>query len=108
MSQHLRWPPVLAALRVACTLCGLRLSARPPMRALLFSSTAHGAVVGDWVINMGQATNLAVNGLFKVRTVPDANSLTLETDAGVAIAGNGATGTGTLLIRRPPQDWRLR
>lgn len=52
-----------------------------------FSSTAHGLVVGDPVIFTATTggTGISTNTVYRVASVPDANSFTLETQAGAAL-----------------------
>jgi hypothetical protein len=53
----------------------------------VFSSTAHGLSVGDPVIftALTGGTGLATDTVYRVASVPDANSFTLATRAGVAV-----------------------
>lgn len=60
----------------------------------VIAKTAHGLSVGDVVAQWGFATNTAVNGVFVVGTVPDADHYTLTDFSGTAINGNGASGAG--------------
>lgn len=52
-----------------------------------FSSTAHGLEVGDPVIFTATTggTGISTNVMYRVATVPDANSFTLETQAGAPL-----------------------
>jgi hypothetical protein len=54
----------------------------------VFTSTAHGLTVGKPVIftALTGGTGAATNTVYVVRTVPDANSFTLETPTGTALA----------------------
>lgn len=70
----------------------------------VFSSTAHGLAVGEPVIftAITGGTGLATDTVYVVRTVPDANSFTLETPGGTAVtftadltAATTITGTWT-------------
>lgn len=69
-----------------------------------FTSTAHGLVVGAPVIFTATTggTGISTNTIYRVRTVPTANTFTLETQAGVALtfttdltAATTITGTWT-------------
>lgn len=53
----------------------------------LFTSTAHGLAVNDAVIFTAATggTGLSTDTMYRVATVPDANSFTLKTNAGVAV-----------------------
>lgn len=53
----------------------------------VFTSTAHGLAVNDQVIfsALTGGTGLATNTVYLVATVPDANTFTLKTQAGVAV-----------------------
>lgn len=53
------------------------------------TATAHGFVVGDWVLVAGSSL-LGYNGLFQVATVADANTFTytMEADPGASSAGS--------------------
>jgi len=70
----------------------------------VFDSTAHGLAVGDPVIftALTGGTGLATDTMYRVLTAPNANSFTLETQAGVAVdfstdltAATTVTGTWT-------------
>lgn len=57
------------------------------------TAAAHGLATGDRVTIAGSVGNTAINGNFQV-VVLTANTFSLKTEAGVAVAGNGAWTSG--------------
>jgi hypothetical protein len=62
--------------------------------ALFTTNQSHNFKVGDQVQTIVLGTSVtALNGLFRVRTVPLATTFTLETQAGIPVSGTGSTPT---------------
>lgn len=65
----------------------------------VLTSTSHGLTVNDIVCVGKVGGNLSVNGVFKVNTVPDANTFTLKTlRDGLVVQGSGAYTSGGFLL----------
>lgn len=61
--------------------------------SVVTTSAAHGLATGDRVTIAGSVGNTAINGNFQV-VVLTATTFSLKTEAGVAVAGNGAWTSG--------------
>jgi hypothetical protein len=61
--------------------------------SVVTTSAAHGLATDDRVTIVGSVGNTAINGTFKV-VVLTATTFSLKTEAGVAVAGNGAWTSG--------------
>ncbi len=61
--------------------------------SVVTTSAAHGLATGDRVTIAGSVGNTAINGTFQV-VVLTATTFSLKTEAGVAVAGNGAWTSG--------------
>lgn len=65
----------------------------------VLTSTSHGLTVNDIVCIGKVGGNLSVNGVFKVNTVPDANTFTLKTlVSGLVVQGSGTYTSGGFLL----------
>lgn len=64
----------------------------------VMTSAAHGFVTGDWIAQAAVGGNTNTNGLFTVVRI-DANTYSLLSPTGVAIAGNSAYTSGGTATR---------
>jgi len=72
----------------------------------VITATSHGYVVGDWIFIDGATGTTEINGLRQVATVPNANTFTVNDEAGDSVGSAGTFG-GTVdsniaVLIKPP------